>query len=317
MTKQYLEHRAVNYQKRNALFFVIMAILASLNLSSCATNFAHHMALRNVDGIDTVYSTLGPPAPSDGRLIIYWEKSSLIAASGQFKIRGDAGYLTAGYITRTGAIMDLPAGQYSLSVGGMLNKKEVNLTIEAGKTFCYNTETLFVPLIGAGTGGLKSIPIQECILDLSQKDIRCCLNNCLVLTVIPEKGPIFRPYAPNANHREVELKSKDFNIGTAKSRIYITRDMYTLGMVKAGLDAEPSFTMEGDIYLCYEVEPGHHIITVSDPNGQRGFKIEARAGQIYYFHTDTLDYLDDARGRELVEDYDLMKNGFLVEQTGS
>ena len=74
--------------------------------------------------------------------------------------------------------------------------------------------------------------------------------------------------------------------------------MYTLGMVKAGLDDKPSFTMEGDSYICFEVNPGFHIITVSDPNGERGFKLKTEGGENYFFHTDTLDYLDPLKAKK-------------------
>lgn len=313
VTRKQFKHQVLFCQIK-ALVFIIAAILFTLTLSSCATNFAHHMALRNAKAISSVYSGYEVPAPNDGRLIIYWEKKPMIPASGKFEISGDAGYLEAGFITQTGIVIDLPEGSYSFSLGGILNKQDVQLEIESGETYCFNTSTLFVPvIIGSMSGELIPMPPQECLSELAEKDIRCSLYNCFVQTIIPDKSGSFQSYSSKYGHEQAETASKEIVLNPEKSRVYITRDMYTLGMVKAGLDAPPAFTMKGDSYVCYEVDPGYHTITVSDPNGERGFKLKTKRNKIYYFHTDTLNYLDPSRGRELVEDYQLLKNGFLVE----
>ncbi len=314
VAKQQSNHCIQSFQTGRSFFFIIVAILFSLNLSSCATNFAHHMAIKNVKGITDVYPGQDDPAPSDGRLIIYWEKMPMVPAFGNFQLKGEAGHIAAAYMSQTGIVMDLPEGEYSLSAGGIVNKQEIPLKIEAGKTYCFNTSTIVTLVIAPMSGVLTAVPPQECLSEIAEKDIRCSLNNCLVQTIIPSKGRNFKQYQLENNHKQAELKSKELFVSSEKSRIYITRDMYTLGMVKAGLDAEPAFTMAGDTYACYEVEPGYHTITVSDPNGERGFRLKTKRGGIYYFHTDTLNFLEPSKGKELIGDYDLLKNGFLVEQ---
>lgn len=317
LTKQQSNHRVQNFQTKYSFPLIIMVILFSLNLTGCATNLAHHMAIKNAKRIDSVYPNLDVQAPNDGRLIIYWEKMPMVPAFGNFKLKGKAGHIEAGYMSQTGIVMDLPEGEYSLSKGGMLNKQEIQLRIEAGKTYCFNTSTIITLIVAPMSGVLTAVPPQECLSEIAEKDIRCSLYNCLVQTIIPSKGKNFKPYPSKKNYKQAEIKSKELFVSSEKSRIYITRDMYTLGMVKAGLDAEPVFTMGGDTYICYEVEPGYHTIAVSDPNGERGFRLKAKGGRIYYFHTDTLDYLDPSQGKELIEDYDLLKNGFLIEQSGT
>jgi len=297
----------------NPLFFVFAALLFSLLLSGCATNFAHHMAIRNVSGIKSVYDNLESPTQSDGRLVIYWEKKPLMATSGGVKITGDDGYMDIGLATQTGAIVDLPSGQYVLSMGGLINKREITFSIEAGQTVFCNTETLYSFITGPMSGSVTLVPVQEGLSDLAENDIRCCLNSCQVLTLIPDKDRNQLPYQIEQDHKQAKLRSKDFDFNNAKSRIYVTRDMYTLGMVKAGIDATPGFSMGGNSYFCFEVNPGFHVITVSDPNGKRGFKVKTEAGESSFFHTDTLDYLGTAEGMELVAHYDLLKEGFLFE----
>jgi hypothetical protein len=165
-------------------------------------------------------------------------------------------------------------------------------------------------MFGPSTGVMAPIDTQECLTSLVKHDIRCNLKSCQVLTVIPSSDRLFAPYSATQSHEQMEQLSKDFNTPADRSRIYITRRMYTLGMVQSGVDGKPTLSMESSSYGCFDVEPGFHVITVSDPTGDKGFVVNADGGENYFFHTDTLDFLPNTRGIEHVSDYDMLKQGF-------
>jgi hypothetical protein len=294
-----------------AKFSVYLSFTLSLLLmSGCAMNFAHHMAMKDLRGISDYYAGLTPVAPGYGRVIIYWQKRPMMPAMGSFQIQGDAGHMTLGYASQTGTIIDLPVGNYSLTSGGKLNKSEVFFSVHDGAIACYNTETVYDFMFGTMSGVMAPLQMQECLSNLTEHDIRCNLRSCQVLTVMPSTERPFAPYSTTDSHTQMEQLSKDFNTPQDRSRIYITRRRYTLGMVHSGVDGKPASTMESSSYACYDVEPGFHVITVDDPTGEKGFVVNTKGGENYFFHTDTLDFMSTAEGRARVTESDLLKHGF-------
>jgi hypothetical protein len=131
-----------------------------------------------------------------------------------------------------------------------------------------------------------------------------------LVTVIPANEVQFEPYSSSFSQEQLALKSREEYVDNDKFRIYMLRRRYTLGMVKSGLDARPNVAMESNSYVCYEVDPESHILTVSNTSGDLGFKLKAKGGKSYYFLTDTLNFVDTSAGKELVAEYELLENGF-------
>jgi hypothetical protein len=289
--------------------FISSAILL-LMTSGCAMNAAHHMAIKDARNFSKAYSELDPVAPGHGRVIIYWEKRPMLAAMGSFRLHGDAGHLSLAFASQTGTVIDLPEGSYTLSSGGKLNKSEVVFTVHEGASACYNTETIYDFMFGTRSGAMTPVPMEACLPQIIEQDIRCNLTSCQVMTVIPPKEALAAPYSTTDNHKQLELLSKEFTTPADRSRIYITRRKYTLGMFKYGVDGKPTTTMESSSYACYDVEPGFHVITSDEPIGEMGFPINTRGGENYFFHSDALGFLPADKGEEQVRDYDLIRQGF-------
>lgn len=291
-------------------YLTVALILALALLSGCAQNLAHSIAIRDIPSFASSYAGLVPVAPGYGRVIIYWEKKPMLPAMGRFHLQGDAGHLTLAYASQTGTVIDLPAGNYSLSSGGKLNKSEANFAVRDGEIACYSTDTLYNLFTGSMSGELTPVQTQACVSELAEKDIRCNLKSCQVLSVIPAMDSQFVRYAPESSDKQLEQAAKSFDTPVDRSRIYITRKRYTLGMIKSGLDGKPNMSMESSSFVCYDVEPGFHVITIDDPNGKAGFAVNTKGGENLFFHSDTLDFLTIAEGKERVNDYDLLKDGF-------
>lgn len=234
----------------------------------------------------------------------------MLPAMGKFDLQGDAGHLTLAYASQTGTVIDLPEGNYSLSSGGKWNKSEVNFAVRDGEIACYSTDTLHNLLTGTMSGALTPVQTQACITELAEKDIRCNLKSCQVLSVIPAMDSRFVPYASESSYKQLEQAAKNFDTPEDRSRIYITRRRYTLGMVKSGLDGKPNMSMESSSFVCYDVELGFHVITIDDSTGEVGFAVNTKGGENLFFHSDTLDFLAIAEGKERVDDYDLLKDVF-------
>jgi hypothetical protein len=279
-------------------------------MQTLAENLAHSLAMSEFDRVDTVYHKLEPIGDGYGRVIVYWEKRPMISGTGSFRLEGNAGFLETGFAAQTGTIIDLPSGQYSISSSGWDANQDIYFDVAEGESSCFDTETVYSVILGARSGSINAAPIEECLTRISKKDIHCNMNSCTVITVVPANESHFEPYATSLSQEQLDLKTKEEYVEDDKSRIYILRRRYTLGQFKSGLDARPTITMESSSYVCYEVNPGFHILTVLYPFGELGFKLKSEGGKSYYFSTDSLTFVDTNTGKELVAEYELLENGF-------
>jgi hypothetical protein len=299
----------------------IITLFVFLTLSGCAQNAIYHMVVEGYPSMADRYDSLSPVGQNDARLILYWpEKSFFQSPALRIMIEGENGSTHSDVGYRTAELVDLPAGNYS--IGLSRSDRKIQLSAQAGETYCYNIakfKTWSVQKDEAPDVKIEEpqrIPLEECITDFSNDDIRCAHKQCQVKTIVPLAGILFQPYAPDLGHDQLTLEARNFNISQDVSRIYITRRMYTLGMVRVGIDGKPKNKVNSSSFVVYEVDPGEHTVVaaIGGPhNIEQAYRVSTEAGKCYFFHSDKFKFLQDAEGQELVKDYDLLDKGFFKQ----
>jgi hypothetical protein len=307
--------------KNSRMTLPIITLFAFLTLSGCAKNAIYHSVVEGYPSMAERYSGLSPVGQNYARLILYWpEKSFFQSHSIRIMIGGENGSVHSDVGYRTAELLDLPAGNYSIGISR--SDRKIQLSAQPGETYCYNIATLKIwsdQKDGATDEKIeepKLIPLEECITDFSKDDIRCAHKQCQVKTIVPIPGKVFQPYSPDLDHDQLTLEARNFNISKDVSRIYITRRMYTLGMVRVGLDAKPKIKVNSSSFVVYEVDPGEHTVVaaIGGPhNIEQAYRLSTKAGECYFFHSDKFIFLQTAVGQELVNDYDLVDDGFLKQ----
>lgn len=304
-----------------------------LILSGCAQNAIHHVVVEGYPSMAERYADLKPLGQNDARVILYWpEKTFFENHAARVVLDGDDGSIQPVIGYRTAELIDLPAGSYSIGISN--SEKTILLEAQPKETYCYNVGELKnwssesnsnqssyeddyrssekddqVQIIEKP----KLVPLETCIADFQKDDIRCAHKECLVKTVVPTTSVSFQQYAPGMEHDKLETEARNFDIDKDLSRIYITRKMYTLGMVRVGVDGKPETKVESSSFVVYEVEPGEHtvIAAIGGPhNIAQAYRLSTEPGECYFFHSDKFTFLSASEGKKLVMDYDLLERGF-------
>ncbi|MFC1877073.1 hypothetical protein ACFL2E_07375 [Thermodesulfobacteriota bacterium] len=298
----------------------IIILFAFLTLSGCAKNAIYHTVVEGYPSMAERYSGLSPVGQNYARLILYWpEKSFFQSPALRIVIDGENGSVHSDVGYRTAELLDLPAGNYS--IGLSRRDRKIQLSAKPGETYCYNIATLKIwsdQKDGVSDEKIeepKLIPLEEYITDFSEDDIRCAHKQCQVKTIVPPTDKVFQPYSPGLDHDQLTLEARNFNISKDVSRIYITRKMYTLGMVRVGLDGKPKIKVSMSSFVVYEVDPGEHTVVaaISGHNIEQAYRLSTKAGECYFFHSDTFKFLQTTEGQKLVSDYNLVDDGFLKQ----
>ena len=293
-------------------FLVFICVIFLLILSGCATNVIYKTVVKDYPLLAVSYPSLTPIGSNDARVILYLPDQfvlTLFDASDRIYIEGENGSMSSDVGVKTAEIFDIPAGNYSLWIK---KNEKIKIHAQPGNIYFYNILTLknWINLI------LPPITnIEECFSDISMKDIRCAHKECLIKTITPKNVRVINQYSTNSNHKQLTLEARKFNIGMDVSRIYITRKVYTLGMVRVGLDSKPEIKVNRKSFVVYEVKPGVHIVAASiRAHGiEQAYKLTAKGGESYFFSSDTFNFLESGKGKELVNDYDLIEEGFFRE----
>ena len=304
---------------RMPLIFISLFVFAFL--TGCAENAIYHVVVEGYPSMAERYSGLSPVGKNDSRLILYWpEKSFFQSPAVRMTIDGENGSVLSDVGYRTAELLDLPAGNYSIGLSS--SDRKIQLSAQPGETYCYDIATL--KKWSAKTDNASAakvdepapIPLAECIADFSTDDIRCAHKQCQVKTVVPKTAKEFQSHSPEMDHKQLTMQARNFQISKDVSRIYIVRRMYTLGMVRVGLDGRPDIKVNSNSFVVYEVPPGEHtvVVTIGGPhNIEQAYRFSAKAGENYFFHSDTFKFLTTTEGQGLVMDYDLLKDGFLKQ----
>ena len=299
------------------MIVTLISLTSPAFLFGCAENAIYHVVVEGYPVMAKEYVHLTPVGQNDARLILYWPEKSFFQGSAiriMIDSENGAAHSLLGY--RTAEILDLPAGEYTMGLSK--NKKRIGLEALPGKTYCYNV-TEIKTWSDQKEEGIKPpgpIPLEECIQSFSRDDIRCAHKECLVKTVVPKTPRTFRRYHPNLDEDQLKAEAKNFDIPKDVARIYITRRLYTLGMVRVGVDGKPEIRVGSSSFVVYEVVPGEHTVisAIGGPhNIEQAFRISVAPGECCFFHSDTFRFLDTEQGRELVRDYDLIDGCFFKE----
>jgi len=279
------------------------------------------MVVEGYPGMAEKYPHLSTVGQNDARVILYWpEKSVLQYPSLRIIIDGENGSMHSDVGYRTAELVDLPAGNYSIGISR--SDRKIQLPAQPGKTYCYNIADLKTwssqenDKAGKVIEEPEPVQIEECIMDFSNDDIRCAHKECLVKTVVPKVGKVFKQYSSEKDHDQLTFEARNFNISKDVSRIYITRRIYTLGMVRVGLDGKPEIKVNSKSFVSYEVEPGEHtvITSIGGPhNIEQAYRLSTKGGECYFFHSDKFRFLQKTEGQELVKKYDLLDGGFFKQ----
>jgi len=305
--------------KNSTKALLIIILFAFLALSGCA-NAVYHNVVEGYPSMAERYSGLSPVGQNDARLILYWPEKSVLEYPGlRVMVDGENGSVVSDIGYRTAELLDLPAGNYSIKISR--SSRKIQLSAQPGETYCYNIATLKIwSSQNDGTTDEKIeephlIPPEEYIADFSNDDIRCAHKQCQVKTTVPTTDKVFQPYSPDLSHGKLTIEARNFNVNKDVSRIYITRRMYTLGMVDVGIDGKPKIKVNSNSFVVYEVYPGEHTVVTAIPaHGiEQAYRLSAKAGECYFFHSDTFQFLQTAEGQELVNKYDLIDDGFLKQ----
>lgn len=301
--------------KFSRILLYIISLFTFLSLSGCVTNAIYNRVVEGYPRMAERYSSLSPVGQNDSRIMLYWpEKSFMQYPAIGVMIEGENGSMHSEIGYRTAEMVDLPAGNYTISL--VRKNLKIQISTQPGKNYCYKIATQKDGETGVRFEEPAPIPLEACITDFSNDDIRCAHKQCQVKTIVPKAGRVFQAYSPYLDHDQLTIKARNFNISKDVSRIYITRTMYTLGMVRVGLDGKPGIKVDSDSFVVYEVAPGEHTVVaaIGGPhNVEQAYRLSTKAGECYFFHSDTFNFLPTAEGQELVNDYDLLDNGFFKQ----
>lgn len=305
-----------------AIFFII---------SGCGQKIAYHIAIEGFPSMAEHYSQLPPVGNNHARIILYWPEKPFITASEvfglgyseAFTISGVNGAINITIGFRTAEVFDLQPGLYSLKNKSKYYSGTIEISAQPGQIYCYNI-TEFINWFSEKEKNQKTntalkkpkpISIEAFTADFEKYDIRCGHKECLVKTTVPQKEPSFLNYDDHMSHKELEREAKNFHIKNNISRIYITRKLYTLGMVRVGLDGKPFTKVNSSSFVAYEVNPGAHtvVVTIAAHGIEQAYKISTKPGKCYFFHSDTFNFITTHEGQERVKKYDLVKNGFFKQ----
>ena len=295
---------------------VFIGFISLFLFTGCAENAIYHAVVQGYHKMTERLLSFSDVGLNDARLILYWpEKSFIQGVSVRIMVDGDNGSMHSDVGYRTAELIDLPAGIYHF--GLYKNDKRIQLNALPGTVYCYNvTEIKKWTSEEEDRNQPQPVQIEECIQDFPKDDIRCAHKECLVKTVVPKKSGIFRAYHQDMGHEQLENEARNFKIDDKVSRVYITRKMYTLGWVRVGLDGKPEVKVDSSSFVVYEVEPGEHTVVaaIGGPhNIQQAYRLSAKPGQCYFFHSDSFKFLLAEEGKKLVNDYDLVNEGFLKQ----
>lgn len=298
--------------KARSMFALLLGAAVIPVLSGCVPNLVQEQVLKSFPTLAESYPGLRPIGSNDARVILYLpDQTILVSMSLGIAIDGDQGAMHSSVAYKTAEIVDIPAGEYSLSTADFSGGEKVRIQARPGELYVYDISTL-KRWINKVLPPVKNPQTQ--LAAISAGDIHCAHKQCAVKTITPTTGVVLRRYSTTATQEQLTLKARQFDIGSDVSRIYILRDVYTLGMVSVGLDAKPETKIDGDSFVVYEVRPGDYTITGAIGGGphniEQAYRVSTKGGECYFFLNDRFEFLAAGKGRELVGGYALMKGGF-------
>ena len=270
--------------------------------------------------MDTSLSRIEANEPDEARVVFYQAKLSFGGVGGFFlSVNGEAGYIKGlSFMDGTGFIIDMPPGTYkfdqSKSCKICNNAVSFSLKFEPGKAYYYRLQKGKTP---------ELVPPEAAATQLKDEGIRTegeakspDVYVGVIRTLVPFTESNLVPYSETLTHKQLEEKALEFNPAMGKARVYVIRNLFTMDGMTAGLDEKPMTVVSGDSYICYEVNPGIHVLTtgiIKYNDIALAFKINLQAGKNYYFYHDKNTFISEKKAKKLLKKYDMVKRGFYKE----
>jgi hypothetical protein len=271
--------------------FVKLLIGFSVLMVCGCTGMIQTAVLDGQARIDTSLSRIEAIEPDEARVVFYQAKLSLGRVGGlSLSVNGEAGYIKGlSFMDGTGFIVDLPPGTYTFDQSKSCkicnNAVSFRLKLEPGKIYYYRLQKGKTP---------ELVPPEAAVAQLKDEGIRTegaaespNVYVGVIRTLVPFTESNLVPYSETLTQKQLSDKALEFNPANGKARVYVIRNLFTMDGMTAGLDEKPLTVVSGDSFICYEVNPGIHVLTtgiIKYNDIALAFKVKIQAGQNYYFY---------------------------------
>ena len=229
------------------------------------------------------------------------------------------GYATSQVSRKQGCVFVVPAGDYQMKA----LKKGKFLKIEESSDLILSPGQTVYLRIGKKGEAAQPINEEQAVKEIADNDIISRGIEIPSNGFVPKKSVVFRPYKNITDQKELEQRAKSFQeVAHDRSRLFILNDMGFGGNIASfhmGLDGRPrEEKMKTETFYCYEVQPGHHVISLRGKlggidNTLGGYLVKTEAGRNYFFRLGKINHYltSDEEGMKLVKKFDLVEKGFL------
>jgi hypothetical protein len=288
-------------------------------------SIGHDIEIDAQGSADKILSELSPVAADKARVVLYMErvaKGEGLGGIGPIRglgltavlIKGEQGSTKVSMLDQTAEVIDLPAGKYAIETpkGGVFGNDDRSLSIVVK-----NGQTYFLKI--EGNKPPKLVPTDEAREEIRQADIRCDTHEGSIFALQTQTNAKYGPYSSQMSHKELISLTMQFNPSPDRSRIYImggTSGFF--GPMLIGLDCKADRRIKKNTFLCYDVAPGNHAVTVGhaiNKNLESAYSINTVGGKCYFFDfiwgEGNKSFIREEKGKKRLKKCKLQKNGFL------
>ena len=304
---------------------IILFASATLLITSGCMSMMYNSFVDKEESADKMLSKLSPVSPDRSRVVFYMKRLSNLGielepggsmgyADIEISIKSKQGHATISVCDRLAEVIDLPEDVYAFSFSskhGLLGEKSfLSLDLKNGQTYFIET---------AKYEPAKLVPTEQAREDIRQADIRSGVRNESIGTLMPNVNVDYVPYSRKMSHKELTSLAKEFTPHPDRSRIYITKNTSNLVPLLIGLDCKADRKVKKNAFLCYDVVPGYHVVTLGSSlskSVEKAHGINTVGGKCYFFNQGgTGDirqrFISEEKGKKNLQKFKLQKNGFL------
>ena len=232
------------------LFYCFLALMLSLNITSCAT------AVKNQKGVTQGIESHTPP---EGMGTVYLYRNQYVGSAGGLEWRVNnkkKGYLLGYSHLR----MDVPKGSHKINTKCATEPPELTIEVEAGEKYFVHHQ-----IINLISCSLLLVPQEVALKEISQTK--------------PEKPIVLK----DDDTQSAEL-DKQLVVSPEKSMIMIYNDSNIANDISISINKSPIAKLKSGDYLRLKVTPG--LYEINSDGGTAKLKIEAQANQVHYVRQD-------------------------------
>ncbi|MDY6990801.1 MAG: hypothetical protein SWQ30_22390 [Thermodesulfobacteriota bacterium] len=275
--------------------------------------------------MDTSLARIEAHGNDEARVVFYYAKLSLVdpmsggVGSITLSVNGETGYIKGlSFMDGTGYIVDFPAGVHTFEQSKTCkicnNAVTFSLRFDPGETYYYRLQKGKPP---------ELVSPEVAAAQLTKEGIRTegearnpNVYSGVIRTLVPFSESQLVLYSEGMTQKQLREKALEFNPAAGKARVYVIRNLFTMNGMTAGLDEKPMTVVSGDSFICYEVNPGIHILTtgiIKFNDIALAFKLNLVADHNYYFYHDKNTFISEQEAQKMLKKYDIVKNGFYKE----